>query len=114
MRDVLSAIDTWRTAGQAVAVATVVQTWGSSPRQAGAKMALTPRGAKTLLISLDYDSTQMNGPPFPVPRAGIEALFQPHASVRLLEDREVIATHPHFKAKGVMSLRESAYVLERR
>ena len=77
-------------------------------------MALTPRGVKTLLISLDYDGVQMNGPPFPVPRAGIEALFQPHASVRLLEDREVIATHPHFKAKGVMSLRESAYVLERR
>jgi len=44
MRDVLGAIDQWRAAGQAVAVATVVQTWGSSPRQPGAKMALTPGG----------------------------------------------------------------------
>ena len=44
MRDVTSAIDQWRAAGQPVALATVVQTWGSSPRQAGAKMALTPRG----------------------------------------------------------------------
>lgn len=44
MRDVMGAIDQWQAAGQAVAVATVVQTWGSSPRQAGAKMALTPGG----------------------------------------------------------------------
>ncbi|MCC7362003.1 MAG: XdhC family protein [Anaerolineales bacterium] len=44
MRDVTGAIDQWRAAGQPVAVATVVQTWGSSPRQAGAKMALTPGG----------------------------------------------------------------------
>jgi xanthine dehydrogenase accessory factor len=44
MRDVVSAIDQWQAAGQAVALATVVQTWGSSPRQPGAKMALTPSG----------------------------------------------------------------------
>jgi xanthine dehydrogenase accessory factor len=44
MRDVLSAIDNMLATHQPVAVATVVQTWGSSPRQAGAKMALTPGG----------------------------------------------------------------------
>ncbi|MGH2522925.1 MAG: XdhC family protein, partial [Anaerolineales bacterium] len=35
-------IDRWRAQGKPVALATVIQTWGSSPRQAGAKMALTP------------------------------------------------------------------------
>ena len=44
MRDVTDSIDQWQAAGQPVALATVVQTWGSSPRQAGAKMALTPAG----------------------------------------------------------------------
>jgi xanthine dehydrogenase accessory factor len=44
MRDVTDAIDQWQAEGQPVALATVVQTWGSSPRQAGAKMALTPAG----------------------------------------------------------------------
>jgi xanthine dehydrogenase accessory factor len=44
MRDVMGSIDQWQSEGQAVALATVVQTWGSSPRQAGAKMALTPGG----------------------------------------------------------------------
>jgi xanthine dehydrogenase accessory factor len=44
MRDVMGSIDQWQSEGHAVALATVVQTWGSSPRQAGAKMALTPAG----------------------------------------------------------------------
>ena len=44
MRDVMETIDQWHSEGQPVALATVVQTWGSSPRQAGAKMALTPAG----------------------------------------------------------------------
>ncbi len=42
MRDVIADIDRWRSENKAVALATVVQTWGSSPRAAGAKMALTP------------------------------------------------------------------------
>jgi xanthine dehydrogenase accessory factor len=42
MRDVMQDIDRWQGEGKAIALATVVQTWGSSPRAAGAKMALTP------------------------------------------------------------------------
>jgi xanthine dehydrogenase accessory factor len=41
MRDVLPDIDRWRAQGQAVALATVIQTWGSAPREVGAKMAMT-------------------------------------------------------------------------
>jgi xanthine dehydrogenase accessory factor len=51
MRDVIESIDQWRAEGQSVALATVVQTWGSSPRQAGAKMALTPAGQITGSVS---------------------------------------------------------------
>ena len=35
----------WRAAGQGVALATVVKTWGSSPRPAGAKLAVAASGA---------------------------------------------------------------------
>ncbi len=44
MRDILSDIDRWRQNGESIALATVVQTWGSSPRRVGAKMALTQAG----------------------------------------------------------------------
>jgi len=51
MRDVMETIAEWQDEGQPVALATVVQTWGSSPRQAGAKMALTPTGQMTGSVS---------------------------------------------------------------
>ena len=35
----------WRETGQGVALATVVNTWGSSPRPAGAKLAVNDGGA---------------------------------------------------------------------
>jgi xanthine dehydrogenase accessory factor len=41
MFDILDTVNKWLSEGQAVALATVVETWGSSPRQAGAKMAVT-------------------------------------------------------------------------
>lgn len=44
MRDILPDIQRWRQAGEPIALATVVETWGSAPRRPGAKMAITPAG----------------------------------------------------------------------
>lgn len=41
MRDILADIDRWQKEDAAIALATVIQTWGSSPRRAGAKMVFT-------------------------------------------------------------------------
>ena len=43
--DILEQAARWRAAGQGVALATVVKTWGSSPRPAGAKLAVADSGA---------------------------------------------------------------------
>src|SRR6266498_1445744 len=52
MRDILSDLDTWiADDNKSIALATVVQTWGSSPRRAGAKMAITPDGKITGSVS---------------------------------------------------------------
>ena len=51
MRDILSDLDHWRAENNPIALATVIQTWGSSPRRAGAKMALTPDGKITGSVS---------------------------------------------------------------
>lgn len=52
MRDILSDLDNWRASeNKSIALATVIQTWGSSPRRAGAKMALTPDGKITGSVS---------------------------------------------------------------
>jgi xanthine dehydrogenase accessory factor len=42
--DILGIVADWRAAGETVAIATVMQSWGSSPRPAGSRMALTKTG----------------------------------------------------------------------
>ena len=51
MRDILPDLDNWHAENHPIALATVIQTWGSSPRRAGAKMALTPDGKITGSVS---------------------------------------------------------------
>jgi xanthine/CO dehydrogenase XdhC/CoxF family maturation factor len=42
--DILTIASAWRDSGEAVALATVTQTWGSSPRPAGSQLAVTVSG----------------------------------------------------------------------
>jgi xanthine dehydrogenase accessory factor len=42
--DALTQASAWSQAGDTTAIATVVQTWGSAPRQAGARMAISASG----------------------------------------------------------------------
>jgi xanthine dehydrogenase accessory factor len=44
MRDILSDIEKWIDTGETIALATVIQTWGSAPRKAGSHMAFTSSG----------------------------------------------------------------------
>ena len=44
MYDVLAEINRWLSSNDTVALATVINTWGSAPRGVGAKMAFTPDG----------------------------------------------------------------------
>jgi xanthine/CO dehydrogenase XdhC/CoxF family maturation factor len=42
--DVFAQASAWRDAGERVALATVIETWGSSPRPVGSQMAVTASG----------------------------------------------------------------------
>jgi xanthine/CO dehydrogenase XdhC/CoxF family maturation factor len=41
VREILPAIEAWRREGKGVALATVVEVWGSAPREPGARMAIS-------------------------------------------------------------------------
>ncbi|MBV9827159.1 MAG: XdhC family protein [Alphaproteobacteria bacterium] len=49
--EILQQAAEWRAAGKGVALATVVKTWGSSPRPAGAKLAVADNGAMVGSVS---------------------------------------------------------------
>ena len=51
MRDVAADVSRWLRDGERVAVATVVETWGSSPRPLGSHMAVSASGAMTGSVS---------------------------------------------------------------
>ncbi|MFZ2107552.1 MAG: XdhC family protein [Roseiarcus sp.] len=42
--DILTAAEQWRDAGRKVAIATVVETWGSAPRPVGSHLAIDEEG----------------------------------------------------------------------
>ncbi|MBV8663880.1 MAG: XdhC family protein [Hyphomicrobiales bacterium] len=42
--DILAAAETWRRAGRGVAIATVIETWGSAPRPVGSHLAIDGEG----------------------------------------------------------------------
>ena len=49
--DVLSQAAEWQDAGQGVALATVVRTWGSSPRPIGSQLAVNDQGTMVGSVS---------------------------------------------------------------
>lgn len=51
MRDILPDLERWEKAGDPIALATVIETWGSSPRQPGAKMGMAPQNRITGSVS---------------------------------------------------------------
>lgn len=84
---------------------------GQRHRYAQKLLALTPAIAPILLVCLEYFQQQMNGPPFSVPTAEVEALFSGQRKLETLQVEDILQAEPRFKAKGLTQLREQAYLL---
>ncbi len=74
---------------------------------------ILPASAPILLITLDYDPAQMSGPPFSTPRAQVRKLYSERYRIEEVESRNVMETHPHFRARGLTALEEDAFILRR-
>ncbi len=70
--------------------------------------------AACLLVTMEYDQTEMDGPPFSVPESEVRALYAPDFEVTPLERFDVLADNPHFQDRGLSRLHEAVYLLRRR
>jgi thiopurine S-methyltransferase len=75
--------------------------------------SLTPPGTQTLLITMEYSQAQMNGPPFSVSGGDVEYLYAPAHTIRELARRDILASEPRLRARGVTELTEVCYHLTR-
>lgn len=74
------------------------------------RAALKP-DARLLLVTFEYDTSRMSGPPFSVDETEVRRLWEQHGTVRPLGSVELIDEEPRFRERGVDSIREAAYLI---
>ncbi|MCB1483273.1 MAG: thiopurine S-methyltransferase [Hyphomicrobiaceae bacterium] len=75
---------------------------------------LLPAGAKVLLIGLDYDPKEMQGPPFNVPQDRVREMFGENFEISVIDARDGLTKSEHLKKRGITWLEEASYLLVRR
>jgi len=76
-------------------------------------LSILPRSCNMLLISLEYDQQQMQGPPFSVPTDEIMRRYGEHFSIKLLDTESIIDERPRWREAGLSALQESVFSLTR-
>lgn len=75
--------------------------------------SLLPVGCRGLLITLDYDQSEMKGPPFSVPDPEVQHLLTAHWSIETLEQPDILGKSWKFLKGGATRLVERVYRLEK-
>lgn len=72
---------------------------------------ILPRGTQALLVTLDYEQAQMDGPPFAVTDDDVQRLLGSQWRVQCLEQRDVLGENWRFLQRGLTRLDERVYRL---
>lgn len=76
--------------------------------------SILPKATDQLLITLDYDQAEMEGPPFAVSTAEVSRYYASNYSLNVLEQNDVLDVRPRWREKGLTALTETVYRLESR
>ena len=76
--------------------------------------ARLPSGCRGLLVTIDYPTSEKQGPPFTVDADEVHRLYDRDWLVELLERRDILDQQPGFVAEGVTALHTAAWRLRRR
>jgi thiopurine S-methyltransferase len=71
-------------------------------RYAAHVVGLLPKSAPILLVTFNYDTSKMQGPPFAIPAERVAALFDARCTIEKLATRDVGDERPTFRAAGAV------------
>lgn len=75
--------------------------------------AILPGDCRGLLVTMDYDQSQLDGPPFAVPDAEVRALFSGCWRIEEKEEKDILGESWKFLQAGVSRLLERVYTVEK-
>lgn len=81
-------------------------------RQAyAAKLTELARSAPKLLVTLEYEQSKMEGPPFSVSENEVKSLYQANYEVKQVSAQDVLGDNEKFRIKGLEYMNECIYQL---
>ncbi len=72
-----------------------------------------PAAFHMLLMTVDYPQQAMAGPPFSVPESEVRDIYGAEFSIQTLARRDILDEEPRFRSRGLRTLTEQVYQLER-
>lgn len=72
-----------------------------------------PSKVRILLVTLEYDQSAMNGPPFSVTHSEVESLYSSNFNVDIIHEQDIIDEQPRFKDRGLEYMIERVYIISR-
>ena len=75
------------------------------------KMTELAQSAPKLLVTLEYDQSKMDGPPFSVSEDEVQALYEANYQVKQLTAQDVLGDNEKFREKGLNYMNECIYQL---
>ena len=83
------------------------------PRYCDHMLSIMPADSSMLLVTLEYNQVEMNGPPFAVLADEVERYYSAAFSINLLESNDVLDERPRWREAGMTALAESVFRLDR-
>lgn len=69
---------------------------------------------KVLIVSLDYDPVEMEGPPFSTPPDSVARNFETHFDIEQRSREHALEANSPLRKRGLTALNETCYVLQRK
>lgn len=77
-----------------------------------AKLTDITQSAPKLLVTLEYEQSKMDGPPFSVSEDEVKALYQANYRIKQLSAQDVLGDNEKFRENGLTYMNENTYQLD--